>query len=371
MVLKKKESRKKTEKHLEIGGFFEFPECDCGNEKHSAYNYLGNGVNNILFFGDGRQAIKSVLLSVEDVKRKTCYLPSYLCRSILQPFEELGLRVKFYDFRSPLGRARRKNGSLVFIVDYFGTENVSEDEINDYLLNGCIVVLDATHSLLDKKRLMINGKNLYIIASLRKIFPIPDGGVLYWSNDKIQPRKAVLPAANLMVEAIKSKKIYLNNTSNPSAKIKNRFLRIYQKNETDKDRHSIILRKMSGVSFEILRNINILNIIRKRKRNLKFFYDNLLDKNLFLFDFNEFKSPFILPLIFNNSEEREAVRKLMIENNIYPPIHWDLKKMISEKYSFEHRLSKRILSMPIDQRYGKDNLRRVADILNKKFLWRK
>ena len=352
---------------LEVGGFFEFSEFDCKRYEKSALFYLKNIHRNHSFFRDGRQAIKSILLNTEKLKDKICYLPSYLCYSISQPFKELKLEVNFYNHRhslKPLIQENIKN-SLIFIVDYFGTEYISKERIYDFLNKGNIIILDVTHSLLDRDRLKIKSKNLYLIASLRKIFPIPDGGVLYHSDSQFTAKKASPRGYEEMLEAMKLKESYLKEKSKIIPKnIKNRFLKIYQKYENDKDSNLIKLQNIPAISLDILKNINILNIIRKRKRNLEFMYKNISNKKHLLFNLNEIKSPFILLLVFENEEKRNAIKKLLIENNIYPPIHWDLEKIVPKGYLFEHQLSKRILSIPIDQRYNEKNLSRVINILN-------
>ena len=87
---------------MEVGGFFEFPEFDCDVYSNYAYHYLTNVYREHSFFRDGRQAIKSVLLNIEGLNNKICYLPAYLCYSILQPFKELNSNVVFYNHQHPL-----------------------------------------------------------------------------------------------------------------------------------------------------------------------------------------------------------------------------------------------------------------------------
>jgi hypothetical protein len=69
-----------------------------------------------------------------------------------------------------------------------------------------------------------------------------------------------------------------------------------------------------------------------------------------------------MPLLFKNEKLREIYRKKLINSNIYPPIHWELPEDIPLTFKYEHDLSKRILSIPIDQRYG---LKEMGYIINK------
>ncbi len=357
----------------EIGSFFTIADFDCRQEKKSVLHYLTKVPNNYCFFGDGRQAIKAVLLkNLNKIKNKNCYLPAYLCSSILQPFKELKLKIKFYNHFLPLKPLIDDNlkNSLIFIVDYFGTEFISKEKISDFLKKGNIVILDIAHSILDKKRLNLKSKNLYLIASLRKIFPVPDGGILYWSYPKLKIKKYPAQGYENILKAMRLKDFYLKEGSkiglNKVKNVKDSFLKIYRKCEKDKDNNLIKLKEMSAISFMALKNLDISNIIKKRKKNLGFLFKNLSEKKYFLFSNNQIKSPFFLPLIFENQKQKETVKKVLIKNNIYPPIHWQLPKSVPQSYLFENGLSRRILSLPIDQRYDEKNLLKIVDIINKK-----
>lgn len=355
-----------------VGGFFEFPEFDCKEYRGSVLYYLINIAESEdhSFFRDGRQAIKSVLLNIEKLEDKICYLPAYLCYSILQPFRESNLKIKFYDHQHPLKPVIDENikNSLLYIIDYFGTEFVSNEEICEFLNKNNIVILDITHSIFDKNRFKINHENLYLISSLRKAFPIPDGGILYHTNSKFKMNGYFPKGYENMLEAMVLKSFYLKNVSEPtfkkSANLKNCFLTLYKNYEIDKDTSSIQLQDIPSISLCILKNINISNIINRRSENLNFLYKNISNKEHFLCNISDIKSPFIIPLIFESEEKKNVTKELLIRNRIYPPIHWNLQNMIPKNYLYEHELNKKILSIPIDQRYDDEDMLRAVNILN-------
>ncbi|MFA5392086.1 MAG: hypothetical protein WC306_00095 [Candidatus Paceibacterota bacterium] len=367
----KREETMKNIYSMEVGGFFEFPEFDCKEYKNSVLYYLENSYKNYCFFRDGRQAIKAVLLhNIEKVKNKYCYLPSYLCYSILQPFQELKLKVVFYKHGYPLKPKINKDikNSLIFILDYFGTEPISNKEIYQFLDKNNIVILDITHSIFDKSRFKIKNKNLYLISSLRKMFSVPDGSILFHSNSELKIKKSFPRGYKKMLKAMTLKNLYFKKaregTREKNKKIKNYFRGLYKNYEKDKDNH-LILQDIPDISLKILKNIDITNIFRRRVKNLKFMYKKISDKKLFLFNFKTIKSPFTLPLIFKDEKEKNSIKETLIENNIYPLIHWDFKNIVPKDYSEEHKLRKRILSIPIDQRYDEKDLSKAINILNK------
>lgn len=340
----------------EIGGFFEYPEFDCENKNDSVYHYLTDVPQNYVFMRDGRQAIKAVLQNIPDLENKICYLPAYLCHSILQPFKELELNVKFYGMVPMVG------DSIVFIIDYFGTESVISNKAIDMLLDkGNMVIMDITHSIFSKTRFESQHKDYYLIASIRKVFPIPDGGIVYHSNSEFLVKTFPPSGHGKNIDAMKLKA--LNKGSSPIAK--SNYRELYNNYETEKDELVILQQKIPGISKQILKKLNISNIIKRRATNLDFLYENINKKWIFLYESREdIKSPFFLPLLFKTQKQRNDVKAQLIKEEIYPPIHWELPKEVPERFFYEYSLSDRILSLPIDQRYEEKDMQRIAKILN-------
>ncbi|EHP89552.1 hypothetical protein [Methanotorris formicicus] len=354
---------------MEIGSFFEFPDYENVKETNSAlYNIkTGYGSNfNSIFVGDGRQAIKAVLLNfISELKDKKIYLPSYLCGSILQPFKELSLKFDFYGHTHPLRpniNFSLKN-SLIYIIDYFGTEVLSNKEIEELSENN-LIILDITHSIFNKKRFKIKSENVIMVASLRKIFPIPDGGVIYCKNF-ININKCKYNKYIKMLEAMFLKKYYITNNNE---NLKEYFLELYKNYEKLKDHSIIKIFDIPPISLEILQNLNINKLLSKRKENLNYFYNNLNNEVIKpLFEKTKVESPFFMPILFKNEKIRETYRKKLIEFKIYPPIHWELPNDVPRKFRYEHELSKNILSLPIDQRYGLKEMKCIVNLLNRKY----
>jgi len=352
---------------MEIGGFFEFPDFDCADTKDSVYHYLTDIGSKHEFFRDGRQAIKSVLLSIKGKQIQKCYLPSYMCFSIMQPFIELDLETELYNHGESLKPILDNliEKSVIFIIDYFGTEYMDDDVISSILERDNIIILDITHSILDKDRFRAAHENLYYISSLRKIFPIPDGGILYHSNKLFNTQKASPVNYEIMIEAMMLKASFLKEQREVMEErlLKDKFLTMYRDYEKRKDNSVIEIQNIPSISLQTLKNINIHSLIEQRYENMKYLYESVYDQDLCLFKFDDIKSPFTFPIIFESRERRELVKTSLIKNDIYPPIHWDLTNFIPDSYSYEQKLSSRILSIPIDQRYKTEELSKVVKVL--------
>ena len=67
--------------------------------------------------------------------------------------------------------------------------------------------------------------------------------------------------------------------------------------------------------------------------------------------------PFNAILVFPDKVFREKYRSRLIQANIYPSVHWVLNGIGSADSVL---LSDRIMTIPVDQRYGDDDIRRIA-----------
>jgi hypothetical protein len=382
---------------MEIGGFFEFPKFDHIDNGASTYHYLTSLYENYSFFRDGRQAIKAVLQNSGEIKDRLCYLPSYLCDSIIQPFTEMNLNVNLFGHEDPLKPILDMDisNSVILIIDYFGTESVSNKEIRELLDKDNIVIMDVTQSILDNNRFSVTHDCYYLVASLRKIFPIPDGGIVYHTNEKFAASDIFPIDYESKLEAMVLRYFYLNGiavdnvpvhddqkldsvfeawyTKKPEGfkkrleAVKRHYLALHYEYELKKFQNQIIPQNIPAISLYILHNVSYPNIINKRAENLKFVYKNIIHKDLFVFNFEDIKSPFLLPLKFKSEEERDFVKNSLIKDDIYPPIVWDIEEYVPSEYIYEREFSKRMLTIPIDQRYTPYELSKPVTIINQTY----
>ncbi|MFW9995578.1 MAG: hypothetical protein ACFFD4_26305 [Candidatus Odinarchaeota archaeon] len=339
---------------LGIGSFFEYPRLNGKINEESAFFYLVNSTKDHVFLRDGRQAILAILLNIPSIAEKTCYLPAYACDSIIQPFKELDVELVFYSHVHPLKPVidDKLEDCVLFIVDYFGVEHLATERINQFLEMNNTVIMDITHSLFSKNRLVIRHENYYLVSSLRKVFPIPDGGIVYHDNSGFVVKRSVPTGYEMMLEAMKMKALNRN---------KEHYLQLYRDYEWGKDKEKILLQDIPEISFHILKKLIIGDIIRKRTANMNYLYENLGTEN-FLFKRDDIKSPFFLPLLFEDGQQRNKAKDLLIENEIYPPVHWELSQ---QGFEYEVSISKRILSIPIDHRYDEKDMQRIVTVLEK------
>ncbi len=190
----------------------------------------------------------------------------------------------------------------------------------------------------------------YCICSLRKWFPIPDGGVLYgepYHMDKLIQKK-VKDRKNIeKVNAMFLKTLYLQG----KLECNELYRKIFVEEENRLDMQTELW-GMSSFSRWLLSFFSISQIQEIRKKNVRYLYSRLQQLH-YAFSFKEENTPFTLPIYM---KDRDNFRRYLIEHNIFCAVHWPIlnKTSIFDKHSEE--ISAHILSLPIDQRYGTEEM---------------
>lgn len=316
------------------------------------------------FLLSGRTAIYYVLKNIllENTVQKV-YFPSYSCKSMTQAFEDLGIEIEYYDVYYNNGLKYNINldeeCDIFFAMNYFGYSSTNmESYIKNFKEKGKIIIEDITHSILSEKR--YSEYSDYLIGSLRKWFPIASGAVAVNMNSNflLEPKK--ISNENMIrikQEAMQDKKDYIENTDVVEKDV---FLEKYSKSnkilETDYQNYSI-----DDESLKILRGINLEEIIKIRNENVKVIYDKLeknIDVRFLINDFNKKDVLLFVPVMIEKTK-RDSLRKYLIENEIYLPIHWPVSEKMNNIIDNE-------LSLICDQRYNKNQ---IAEYIDKMTHW--
>lgn len=165
------------------------------------------------------------------------------------------------------------------------------------------------------------------------------------SNDKM---------INLKKTAMQNKKEYLYNQK---FILKETFLKQYNESgkilDEDYKNYSI-----DSESLKIIMGINIKKIINIRIENTKIIYNKLKTNKNIKFLINNFNGQdglLFVPIMLEKNQ-RDLLRKYLIENSIYLPIHWPLKQNINNIFNQE-------LSLICDQRYTKEEIELYIDLI--------
>lgn len=213
----------------------------------------------------------------------------------------------------------------------------------------------------------------YAMASLRKTLPIPDGAII-WSPQTLElpkPYSSESFGAAQKLTAMLLKQAYLNG-----AKISKDAYRLLQI-QGEKQLGDEINAAASSFTINILQCLNISELRKKREDNIRKFLQLILTeihhgwKPLFT-SWSSETVPFNSILVCKSYEIREALRKFLISQNIFPAVHWEQSSAgISSKDFSAIELSNRILTIPTDHRYSdKDIIQIVEKISEFSHIWR-
>lgn len=313
-----------------------------------------NGVfpKSTLFFLSGRVALYYILSNVKEKHSITkAWLPSWCCDSMIKPFLDNDFEVEFYSVYydgNGIVQEIPQNAELILVLDYFGF--CSDNDFSDY---PGIVIRDLTHTAFCKSYDDAD----YYFGSVRKWCGIWTGGFAW--GECLNTDYVILSQPNqeyieLRKTSMEKKQKYIEG----SEKCKD-FLSTFAQAEE-------ILDELSVVKIASDRDIRMMNhidadLIRKtRRENAEVLLNEIGE--VAIFDvLKENDCPLFVPI---SVENRDVIRKELISNSIYCPVHWPVSDL--------HRLNdktKRIyeneISLICDQRYTVEDMKRIVEIVKK------
>ena len=342
---------------MELGSEFNLSINDLIIHKHNICEYLSD--MDSVYFNSGRSALTyTYSMLMRDGK---VLLPEYLCESICTcfPIDKIvfykltkNMQVDLEDLNDKISN----EVSVLFILNYFGIEQ--QNSLVEFVRDiknkfDIIVVEDTTHSIFHKKITVGD----YAIASIRKWMPVPDGGLLYFKKGTYHPDISQLSSNKAVTKfyAMVLKTLYLKDMLNCNLL----YRKIFELGERSFEIGNIEL--ISDISMYLLRCIDINDMTSKRASNFQYLKRELKKLDIpCAFDGINTTSPFVFPILVEN---RDEFRCYLNENNIYCAVHWPCDTYPEQNRVFFRYISQHILSLPIDQRYGQEEMRYMVDVI--------
>lgn len=308
-----------------------------------------------------RHALASLLSALSDRQPKL-WLPSYFCGEVTQFCRQwCELREYRDDPRwsepdwATLAPAPH---DIVLAVDYFGIrDGFAWRNWRDR--NQCILLEDFTHDPFSAWSGISSAD--YALASLRKTLPVPDGAILWSPRGSALPQRPTERAWNgsaLKFAAMLRKAQYLQGHGDVAEKQSFRSLQAQGENLM----RTSPVSSVSPYSYALLRDGFPAVWRQQRELNIRCLLARLSDlesAELLFRAWPDGSVPFAVALIFSSPVERDDWQAHLIQHQIYCPVHWPC----STDQAHALGLSSRILSLPVDQRYGQQDMDRLADIL--------
>jgi hypothetical protein len=143
-------------------------------------------------FSCARMALLYGIQLLDYLPRKA-HIPIYCCRSVLSPFEKLGIEIRFYDvdryLKPVIDNSEFSEGDIFLLVHYFGIpQNIlSIDRLCREF--GMVLVEDCAHALPDPEaEYPMGARGVFSVYSLRKQLPVLDGGILVVNDTRLRKR---------------------------------------------------------------------------------------------------------------------------------------------------------------------------------------
>jgi hypothetical protein len=311
----------------EIGGFFELE-----LERKGVYHSRAISLNS------GRSALRYIFRTQRPQK---IYLPYYICNSVIEAAQQENIPIEHYhineQFEPLLDEKSSCSGSLILYVNYFG---INKGVIKSLSSNYDNLIIDNAQAFFSQP---VKGMNT--IYSPRKFFGVSDGGYLYTnfpSRQQLETDTSYDRCGHLLKRLDRGAQASYD---------------LYKKNE--KAFCSQPVKGMSKLTAAILSSINYDRVKTVREQNFLFLHEALKAYNELKIPIEEVNGPMVYPLLFT----RKGVKNFLRQKKIYVATYWsEVLKRVSTGTT-EHKLTEYLVPLPIDQRYGVQDMQIVVDTL--------
>lgn len=357
----------------EIGSNFWIDPGESGqtDRKISISDFYLEGADSILL-SSGRQAITKAIETAEIRNpgiQKNALVPSFTCETVIEPFLLAGYRIESFPIDRNLSIQgeeiirlikKKKIGILIF-HHYFGFETISgkTDLLREIKGSKTQVIEDRTQCLYSQ---IEPAKADYVVGSMRKWHGIPDGAFVVCKEGKFlnRPETPDKELEKAKIAAGRAKYEYLFYHKGK----KQDFLEKYEAAENILD-HQKELFCISPFSYHMQASMDREKLKNRRRENYLTVLQGLKDVKKIKVMFPALPQD-IVPLYFPIwTEDRTNLQKRLKENHIYAPVVWPKAGCLSTVCDAAEGFYRNLLCLPIDQRYGRDDMERMVKVIKK------
>jgi len=308
--------------------------------------YYNSNRYNLLKTNSCRAAIWVVL---KQIAPKRVIVPHYICDSVYDTIDKCNIQMVKYFVDTqfyPVDICPKKEDCLI-IVNYFGC---CETQIKNILsiYSDINIILDNSQAFFNKPE-----QNVFSVYSPRKFFGVPDGG--YLIND------------TCMEIAIGGNRVLVQDTSysrvahilKPIELTTHSAYADFKENERYLSNNYM---EMSKLTEYLLCGIEYKSVMNRRKENFSFIHDRF--KHINKIQLPKEAVPYIYPLL--TAQNLITVKQFFINNGYYASTLWEQHLKSEYNGTFEQKMAKNCLFIPIDQRYNVESLTRLCSLITSK-----
>ena len=299
------------------------------------------------WYSSGRAALDDVISSS---RFESVALPSWCCDSMIEPFLNAGKSVVFYPPMSDVGRL---DTDALLVIDYFGYSD--RQKAIDF---PGIVIRDLTHSVFCKEYFDAD----YYFGSLRKWAGFWTGGFAFAKEGRKLSKGTTFVDENdqyvaLRKQAMEQKARYVCGEIDQKD-----YLKTFAAAEELLEKG--VAKGATERDVDLAKRLDVAGIKAQRRANASVLLAEFADVALFP-ELKEDDCPIFVPILVPNGK-RDALRRWLIQQEIYCPVHWPLTALHSvdesAKFIYDNELS-----LVCDQRYNEDDMNRVVGAIKEFF----
>lgn len=312
-----------------IGGYFEL-ELPRYEEYHK----------DAIRLNTGRNCLEYILRTKQYSK---VYLPCYTCQVQLEPFIKLHIPYDFYSvdlsFEMTEDISLQENEALLY-TNFYGLKQSYTERLA--IRYGKHLIVDNTQAFFAKPI-----KGIDTFYSCRKFFGVPDGAYLYTDC-----RLGIEIKQDLSYDRM----TFLNKRIDLSPEAGYADFQHLTKSLVGQP-----IRIMSQLTHRLMQGIDYACIASRRRANYRLLHDALEKDNRLKITLEDDAVPMVYPYL----TFKEGLRERLIENKIYIARYWPNVLEWSPQGSIDHILASQLLPIPIDQRYGEEEMKRIIQTIEK------
>ena len=309
----------------EIGGYIELDTC-----RHAMLH------EDAILLNCGRNAL-AYLLEAKGIKK--LYLPYFLCDSVANVCKKYGVEVAFYHIgENWLPKDLVIDGDAwLYIVNFYG--QITREDLARLAEVHNNVIIDNAQAYFDAP--LANVDTLY---TCRKFFGVSDGAILY-TNSKLE------------------RSLEIDESFNRIHYVLGRYERTASEFYEEAARNNDIfdnepIKEMSRLTKNLLRSIDYEYVKQVRTNNFAYLHEKLREVNKL--NIRLIEGAFMYPLLIDDGMK---IRKQLQQMKIYIPTLWPNVLEECEPDTLEYKFAAEILPIPVDQRYGIEDMEYLVEVI--------
>ena len=300
----------------EIGGYIEL-DTYTGNMLHDEGIKLNCGRNALAY-----------IIKAKNIKK--LWMPKFMCDSCDIVLSDNQVDVEYYSIGLDFKPVIKEWDGWLYVVNFYGQLS------NEYLTSlGDRIIVDNAQAYFQEP---ISGVDT--LYTCRKFFGVADGAILYTDKFiKVEEQDESFGRMHFLLGRYErsASEFYAEYVEN------NHFFR----NQP--------IKTMSKLTENLLHGIDYEEVRKRRTQNFSYLHEKLYYVNMLNLSLPD--GAFMYPLYIENGAE---LRKQLQTKKIFIPTLWPAVFNLCGEDELEYDMAKNILPIPVDQRYGIEEMEYIA-----------